>query len=154
MLDHKIELLKQTPLFSGLNNSQLGIIADAGEKRFFEAGENLIAQGGKGDAAYLIMSGKACCTRYDHGQPFVQDLWPGTLVGELGMLVETVHSVTVTASERLRALAIHRESFRLIMEVHPQIATHISNKLLDRLRGLAVELREVDQKLAEAEKAA
>jgi CRP/FNR family transcriptional regulator, cyclic AMP receptor protein len=154
MLDHKIELLKQVPFFDGLGESQLGIIAEAGEKCFFEAGENLIAQDEKGDRAFLIMSGKASCVRYEHGQPFAQDLWPGTLVGELGMLVETVRCVTVTASERLRALAIRREVFRTVMEAHPQIAIHISNKLLKRLHALATELREVDKKLANGEMAA
>jgi CRP-like cAMP-binding protein len=154
MLDDKIELLRQVPLFQGLGSSELGVIAAAGEKRFFETGENLIALGEKGETAFLIMSGKAGCTRYEKGQPFVHDLWPGTLVGELGMLIETEHCMTVTASERVRALAIRRESFRAIMETHPQIATHISDKLVQRLQGLAVELREVDKRLEEAEQAA
>jgi CRP/FNR family transcriptional regulator, cyclic AMP receptor protein len=89
-----------------------------------------------------------------HGEAFVQDLWPGTLVGELGMLIETVHAVTVTASERLRALAIGRDAFRLVMEENPAVARHISDRLVMRLHGLAAQLREVDNRLAEIEKAA
>jgi CRP/FNR family transcriptional regulator, cyclic AMP receptor protein len=154
MLDHKIELLRQVSLFAGLNDAQLEAIADIGEKRFFESGENIITQGGKGEIAFLIMTGKAGCLKQEKGQTFVEDLWPGTLVGELGMLIETVHGVTVTASERLRALAINREAFRAIMEAHPIIAKHISEKLLVRLHGLAAQLREVDGKLAEIERAA
>ena len=83
-----------------------------------------------------------------------EDLWPGTLVGELGMLVETVHSVTVTAKERLRALAFQRDAFRGVMEAHPEFAQHISEMLLLRLHGLAAEIRVVDSRLAELEKAA
>jgi CRP/FNR family transcriptional regulator, cyclic AMP receptor protein len=154
MLDHKIELLQQVPLFAGLSVSLLEAIADTGEKRYFEANEDLITQGEKGDAAFLILSGKASCLRNFNGEAFADDLWPGTLVGELGMLVETVHAVTVTASERLRALAIGRDAFRAAMEAHPAIAEHISDKLVIRLHGLAVQLREVDNKLAEIEKAA
>jgi CRP/FNR family transcriptional regulator, cyclic AMP receptor protein len=145
MLDHKIELLQLVPLFDGLTVDDLEAI---------EAGENLIAQGERGETAYLILTGKAGCTKRERGQVLVQDLWPGTLVGELGMLVETVHSVTVTANERLRALAFPREVFRAIMEQHPGIAKHIADKLLIRLHGLAAQLREVDNKLAEIEKAA
>ncbi len=154
MLDQKIELLRQVPLFACLTEAQLGVIADAGEKRFFEAGENIIALDEKGSAAFLIMSGKAGCMKHERGQAFVEDLWPGTLVGELGMLVETVHGVTVAANERLRALAFSKEAFRAIMEAQPAIATHIAGKLLTRLHGLAAQLREVDSKLAEIEKAA
>jgi CRP/FNR family transcriptional regulator, cyclic AMP receptor protein len=154
MLDHKIELLKQVPLFAGLTENQLELIAGAGQKRFFEAREAIITQAEKGETAFLIMTGKAGCAKTEKGQPFIEDLWPGTLVGELGMLVETIHCVTVTASERLRALAIPREGFRAIMEAHPDIATHISDKLLIRLVGLAAQLREVDSRLAEIEKAA
>jgi CRP-like cAMP-binding protein len=154
MLDQKIELLQQVPLLAGLNDAQLAAIAGAGQKRFFEAGENLIAQGDAGDTAFLILTGKAGCARAEHGHEFIEDLWPGTLVGELGMLVESVHGVTVTANERLRALAFHRDAFRAVMEEHPQIAQHISEKLLSRLQDLAVKLRQVDGKLSEIEKAA
>ena len=154
MLDQKIELLQQVPLFLGLPENLLGAIADTGQKTFFEAGDKLVAEGESGTVAYLIMTGKAGCPRIEAGETLVEDLWPGTLVGELGMLVETVHNVTVTAQERLRALAFHRDAFRAVMEAHPELAQHISEKLLVRLHGLAAELRRIDGKLEELEKAA
>jgi CRP-like cAMP-binding protein len=154
MLDQKIELLQQVPLFSGLSQDLLTAIAGSGQKRFFEAGENLIAEGEAGNAAYLIMTGKAGCPKIEGGEVLTEDLWPGTLVGELGMLVETVHNVTVTAKERLRALAFQRDAFRSVMEAHPELAQHISEMLLLRLHGLAAEIRVVDSRLAELEKAA
>jgi CRP-like cAMP-binding protein len=154
MLDQKIELLQQVPLLAGLPANLLDAIAGAGEKRYFEANQNIITEGEKGETAFLILSGKASCLRSANGEPFVEDLWPGTLVGELGMLIETVHAVTVTASERLRALSISREAFRAVMEEHPAVAQHISDRLVIRLNGLAAQLREVDKRLAEIEKAA
>lgn len=154
MLGQKIELLQQSPLFAGLTVEQLEAVARAGQKKYFEDGENLIAEGEPGDTAYLILTGKAGYNRRDKEQELTEDLWPGTLVGELGMLVETVHTVTVKASERLRALAITRETFRSVLEEHPEIASHISEKLLVRLHKLAAELREVDNRLAEVEKVA
>ncbi|WKW50240.1 cyclic nucleotide-binding domain-containing protein [Rhodomicrobium lacus] len=153
MLDHKIELLQQVPLFSGLSEELLEAIAAVGQKTFFEAGAELITEGQTGSTAYLIMTGKAGCPRFEGGELYVEDLWPGTLVGELGMLVETVHSVTVTAQERLRALAFSRDAFRATMEQHPELAQHISEKLLVRLHGLAADIRRVDSRLAEVEKA-
>ena len=154
MLDQKIELLQQVPLLAGLGHAELQAIVNAGEKRFFEAGENLITQGEKGSVAFLILTGKARYAKLENEEALTEDLWPGTLVGELGMLVETVHTLTVTANERLRAHAISREAFRSVMEEHPIVARHISDNLLARLHGLASKLREVEGKLAGIEEAA
>jgi CRP-like cAMP-binding protein len=154
MLDQKIELLQQVPLFAGLSEELLNAAASAGQKAFFEAGQNIITEGETGNTAFLIITGKAGCSRIEGSDVVEEDLWPGTLVGELGMLVETVHAVTVTAKERLRALAFHREAFRAAMEEHPSLAQHISEKLLVRLHGLAADIRKVDSRLAELEKAA
>jgi CRP/FNR family cyclic AMP-dependent transcriptional regulator len=154
MLDSKIELLRLVPLFAGLTADELEAIANAGEKRFFVEGENLITQGEKGDTAFLILTGKASCTRSDKEGVLSDHLWPGTLAGELAMLVETVHCVTVTASERLRALALPRKAVRAVMEAKPRVAKQVAERLLVRLHSLAAELREVDKKLAQIEKAA
>jgi CRP/FNR family transcriptional regulator, cyclic AMP receptor protein len=154
MLDQKIELLQRVSLFSGLPDELLSAVADAGQKSFFEAGENLIAEGQAGTTAYLIMTGKAGSPRREGDEIISEDLWPGTLVGELGMLVETVHNVTVTAKERLRALAFHRDNIVKVMEAHPELAQHIAEKLLIRLHGLAAEIRKVDDRLADIGRAA
>jgi CRP-like cAMP-binding protein len=154
MLESKIELLQNVPLFMGLPEVQLNAIAAAAQKTFFEAGENLITEGETGDTAYLILTGKAGCPKFEKGEALEEDLWPGTLVGEIAMLVETIHGITVTAKERLRALAIQRDAFRSVMEQYPELAQHISEKLLVRLHGLAADLRKVDNYLAELEKAA
>ncbi len=113
MLDSKIELLQNVPLFIGLSEEQLSAIADASQKTFFEAGDNLITEGETGDTAYLILTGKAGCPKFENGELLEQDLWPGTLIGEIAMLVETIHNVSVTAKERLRALAITARCFAL-----------------------------------------
>ena len=47
MLELKIELLQLVPLFTGLSPEELDAIAIAGEKRFFETGENLIRRARK-----------------------------------------------------------------------------------------------------------
>ena len=74
----------------------------------------------------MILTGKANCSRKEKGHVLSDDLWPGTLAGELAMLVETVHGVTVTASERVSALALPRPAFRGVMEAKPRIAKNIA----------------------------
>jgi CRP-like cAMP-binding protein len=154
MMDGNIELLERAPLFSGLSKSQLWAIAENSRKVFFEAGEAIIEAGAPGDTAYLILTGKAGCQKLENHQLVDEDLWPGTLIGELAILVETVHAFTVTAKERLRALAITRDAFRKVMEADPAVAEHISDKLVMRLQALTTDLRKLDERLAEIEQAA
>ena len=152
MLDGKIELLQQVPLFAGLSEELLGAVADSGRKTFFQAGDKLIAEGEGGSAAYLIMTGKAGCPQLKGAKPSLRILRPGTLVGSSGCL-STVDNVTVTAQERLRALAFHRDAVRTLMETHPELAQQIS-KTSRPPPWARRQIRKVDAKLAELEKAA
>lgn len=154
MLEKNVELLAQLPIFQGLTHHQLGMIADCGSKAFFQAGDAIVREGEQGEVAYMILTGKASCFIRNRNETFEEDLWPGTLIGELAMLVETIYPITVVAKERVRALAIHREAFREVMERDPAIAQHMSDMLLARLSGLVEQLRTVDEKLAAIEEAA
>ncbi len=152
MLDPKIGLLANLPTFQGLSKKQLGLIVDIATKSYFEADDTLIVKDEPGDAAYLIMTGAAKCIDFP-GKPYASEhIAPGAMIGEMAMLVETIHTVTVQATERLRAMTIRREALRRAMETDPVIAQRISDNLLLRLQSFARELRRFDQWVSEAEK--
>jgi CRP/FNR family transcriptional regulator, cyclic AMP receptor protein len=152
MLDAKIELLEKLPIFKGLSSSQLGSIVNVATKSFFEAGDNLITKDDAGHTAFLIMTGAARCIHFPGTPAAGERIGPGTLVGELAMLVDTVHTLTVQAQVRVRAIAIHREALRRAMQHAPAIAQQISDNLLIRLRNFAQDLREFDELLANVER--
>jgi CRP-like cAMP-binding protein len=148
MLDPKIGLLEDLPIFRGLSGKQLGSIVEVTTKSFFEAGENLITKDHPGDTAFLIMTGEARCLDFP-GAPAGGDcIGPGSLVGELAMLVETVHSLTVQARVRTRALALHRDALKYAMDSDPVIAQQISDNLLAKLQSFARNLRRFNDHLA------
>ncbi|MGO8952892.1 MAG: cyclic nucleotide-binding domain-containing protein [Rhodomicrobium sp.] len=151
MLDPKIGLLESLPIFRGLSGKQLGSIVDVTTKAFFEAGENLITRDYPGDTAFLIMTGAAKCLHFPGTPPASDQIGPGSLVGELAMLVDTVHALTVQARVRVRALALHREALKSAMECDPAIAQQISDNLLVRLQTFARDLRKLDDFLAQVE---
>jgi CRP/FNR family transcriptional regulator, cyclic AMP receptor protein len=151
MLGSKIELLENLPIFGGLARAQLGSIVDAASKAFFEAGDNLITKDQPGDTAYLIMTGSARCVHFPGTPAAGDEIEPGSLVGELAMLADTVHAMTVQAKVRVRALALRREALRRIMVRDPVIAQQISDNLLARLQTFASELRRLDNLLANIE---
>jgi CRP/FNR family transcriptional regulator, cyclic AMP receptor protein len=152
MLDQKIELIESLPIFTGLSRKQLGLIVSVSTKAYFQSGENLITKDAPGHTGYLIMTGSARCFHFAGGPEFGGPIGPGALVGELGMLVETVHCLTVQAKERVRAIAVHREALRRAMERDPAIAQQISENLLARLRDFARDLRKFDNLLANSER--
>ena len=155
MLDQKIELLQQVPLFSGLSEDLLERSRLRAKRRFFEAGETLIAKASAGSTAYLIMTGKAGCPKIGgEAKSSIEDLWPGTLVGELACWSKRFIALLLLRRNGFARSPFNRDAFRGVMEEHPALAQHIAEKLLVRLHGLAAEIRKVDSKLDELEKAA
>jgi CRP-like cAMP-binding protein len=147
-LEANVELLAHGSIFHGLSSEQLTVISKATKKTFFEEGAKIVEAEHRGDTAYLILSGKAV-SRPPKGVSFgPEELAPGTLVGEMAMLVETVYSVTIVAEERVRALAINRKALFEVMEEDPSIAQHFSEKLLGKLTELAQDLHAVDAQFA------
>jgi CRP-like cAMP-binding protein len=141
-LDSLLAPLSRVPLFNGLTMPQLHAIAQICERIVVDRGRALIAEGHQGDAAYLIVKGRV--ERLDGpGRP-TETLAPGTLVGEMAMLIETEHAATVVTAEVVRALRISRPALRWVMERDPSIAAHFVGKVTERLQHMAADLREID----------
>ncbi len=144
-----IELLQAIPIFNGLSTSQLAMILGAARKVFFAEGQPIIEQGQSGETAYIILSGGAVGRMADSS--YEDALLPGAMIGELAMLVEMTYAMTVTATERVRALAISRSDLYAVMDRDPSLAQHFADKLMQRLLDLADELRAVDEQFAAIE---
>jgi CRP/FNR family cyclic AMP-dependent transcriptional regulator len=150
-LDTTVEMLEQIPIFSGLSHLQLTAILSIGKKAFFTEGQSILEAGKSGGSAFIILSGKAESKTGEPGMELTETLLPGSLLGELAMLVEMEHTVTVAAAERVRALEISREALFTVLEADPSMAQHFSDKLMQRLLDLASELMAVDAQVAAIE---
>jgi CRP/FNR family transcriptional regulator, cyclic AMP receptor protein len=150
-LETNAELLGRVSIFEGLTDEQLSLIASKGKKTFFPEGGAIVKAGDRGDTAYLILTGLASTDPGEGWGLEVEMLEPGTLVGEMAMLVEATHTLTVKAKVRVRALAIPRADLYELMESDPSIAHHFSQKLLERLTLLAGDLRQMDARFAAVE---
>jgi CRP/FNR family cyclic AMP-dependent transcriptional regulator len=154
MLGYTIEFLEALPIFRGLSRRHLGYVLDVAPKAYFESGDNLIVKNDRGDTAYLILTGAARCLNFPGTPAASKKIVPGCLVGELAMLVETVHSLTVQANARIRALAFRRDAMKWVMQQDPVIAAQISDNLLVRLQSFSSDLRRLDNYLAHIEESA
>lgn len=154
MLESKIGLFENLPIFRGLTRKQLGSIVDVATKAFFNEGDYLLTRNQPGHSAFLIITGSARCLHFPGTPSTGEPVGPGSLLGEMAMLVDTVHALSVQATERVRAVAIHREALKRAMLQEPAIAQTISDNLLERLHGFAGELRRLDALFAEVETSA
>lgn len=146
------EPLRRVALFQGLRPLQVSEIARRADRVVFKPDDTIIKEGEAGDGAYLIVTGTAVRTTAPGTDASAEPLGPGTLVGEMAMLVETDYSSTVICREPVRALKITRAGLLEQMSSDLALADHIVEKLSGRLKELANELRKVDETLAAAGK--
>jgi CRP-like cAMP-binding protein len=141
------QLLLQ-PIFRKLTLRQLNEIASNGEPVTFTPGAVIIEQDAAGDAAVLLFSGEAVRVSGPELKERSEAVPPGSLLGELAMLVETNYGSTVVARTSVSALRLTRDKLHTQMRNDPDVADRLVQNLVGRLQRLAVNLREIDEVLA------
>ena len=144
-LDTDISILQKLPLFSGMDRENISMIAFSSERLLFHPGEQLATDGQLGHAAYVILSGSAQIIEGEGDKRRIHMISPGTIVGELAMLVEYTFTQTVTAMEEVEVLELPRELVHLMMRQFPGIGEHFSMRIHSRLSVMAENLRRFDQ---------
>ena len=147
-IDALVAPLLRIALFQGLRPLQISEIARRAERIVFKPGQTIVRGDTAADAAYVIVSGDAVRTSGPDAGPEPEPVVPGSLVGEMAMLVETEYSSTVVARTPVRAMRITRAAMLEQMAADPGLADHLVVKIAARLQSLAAELRNIDHCLA------
>ena len=145
-VDTTIALLQRIPIFARLGASQIAEIAQRAEKVKFRSRECITEAGASGDAAYLLVSGTV-----ERLSAPDQPLPPGSLIGELAMLVEHNYGATIVAKGRVHCLKITRSVLHDLMLADPSLAELLSQHISERLRRAANGLMRIDHLLAKSE---
>jgi CRP-like cAMP-binding protein len=136
----------RVPLFSGLRDDQISNIARVAERVVYQTGDIIQEQGEIGDAAILIVSGKAVVV--DEAASPAEGVAPGSLVSELAMLVDARNASTIVARSPVRAFRIPRRDLRAVLEADPRMAEHFAHQISQRLTRMAAEMRRIDAMVA------
>ncbi len=103
--------MKRIPLFSDASDEELRQVAAFAQSKEVPEGEVVLEEGGFSRELLAIEDGTAEVTR--EGE-HIADLGPGDVFGEQGMLDDEMRSATVTATSRLKLIALgHFEVKRL-----------------------------------------
>ncbi|HEY5378195.1 MAG TPA: Crp/Fnr family transcriptional regulator [Pseudolabrys sp.] len=146
-LEDDIGFFAQVPLFSVLDRQALRILAIGAETRQLQSGAVLFYAGELADGGYLVQEGSL---RLEPGIPSEGDeiiARPGTLVGELALITDTVCQVTAIAREPVTVIRISRSLFRKMLEGYPAAAVTLRDMLAKRLDGWQRELNGVQRKM-------
>jgi len=132
-----VALLDELALFESLADEEIEDLARRTETVVWEAGQVVFEEGDRGDACYVIHSGRIkVLRRLVDGQPIaLAQLGHGAIVGELALFASDRRSATVIAEERTSAVAISREDLMGILhgnaEAAISMAVHVA-RLLQR----------------------
>ena len=142
-LERDIDFLRNLPLLSELSPDQLRLLAFGADFRITREGETLFELGDQAESGYLVKTGSiGLFSDPDQSEPD-EIAGPGTLIGELALIIDTTRPVRAVALERTELLQIRRALFRRMLEEFPAIAKRLQHALAERVGGFARQLTPV-----------
>jgi CRP-like cAMP-binding protein len=142
-IDKVVAPLLRVPLLAGLKPLQLTELARQAERVKFRSGDVITRAGALGDGAYLIVSGEAERRPEPGSFDLAEPVEPGSLIGELAMLVEHVYGATVVACGRVHCLKLTRAALHEQIREDAALARHFAGVIDARLAFVAEELRRI-----------
>jgi len=125
-------VLRTTTIFMETPDAALQEVADLLRPQSLGAGEQLFARGDPGDCMYIVVKGRV---RVHDGERVLNDLWAGSVVGEMAILDDAGRVASVTAVEPTQLLRLDEAPFQALMDVQPEIGFAIIKVLCQYLRA-------------------
>lgn len=141
LLNDEVKMLQQVPLFAGVSSAKLKLLAFTSDRVTYRADEALFQQGDTGDAAFVILTGRAdILVDSPKGKIKVAEVGENSIVGEIAILCDVARTATVTARTQIEALRISKENFFKLMLDFPEMSLQVVRVLADRLHQTTAEL--------------
>jgi CRP/FNR family transcriptional regulator, cyclic AMP receptor protein len=121
--------LKRIPLFSDASEEELRRVAVFAQAKEVPQGEVVVEEGGYSRELLAIEDGTAEVTR--DGE-HIADLGPGDVFGEAGMLDDEMRSATVTATSRLKLIALGHFEVQRLKKDAPEVYSRIEQLVEER----------------------
>lgn len=142
-LEQEVATLKRIPLFANIDTARLKLMAFASQRMVFKDGQALCQQGEPGDAAYIIIEGRADVTiaTAEGTSLKVAQVGSNDIVGEIAILIDVPRTATVRATGEVVTLKITKELFFRMVSDFPEIAIEVMRVLAHRLEKTNEQLR-------------
>ncbi|MSM39820.1 MAG: cyclic nucleotide-binding domain-containing protein [Geobacter sp.] len=139
------DILKKSLLFSGLNDGNLGEVAEIATRRSIAKGETLFSEGEPANGFYLLASGgmKLCKISPDGREKVLHFVHPGETFAEAAFFGDGRYPAEARAIDKGEALFFPREAFMGLLERNPQFSLNLIVSLSLLLRRFARQIEEL-----------
>jgi CRP-like cAMP-binding protein len=138
-------LLKDLPLFAGLDPDSISDLAARCRRRTFRAGEALFHEGDPGFTLYVVISGAVNIQRDIESTGATVHLatrGPGEPFGEMALIDGKPRMADAVTAVPTEVLMLDRDAFVAAVEKSPRIAFGVMSYLADRLREAGGQIEE------------
>jgi len=142
-LEEDIAFFERVPTLAALGKQALRILAIGAETRHLQSGAVLFYAGELADGAYVVQEGLLLLEPGTLAEGNEITVGPGTLIGELALLTNTVCQATAIAKEPTVVVRIPRNLFRKMLEGYPAAAERLRDNMTERLQAWSEELASV-----------
>jgi CRP-like cAMP-binding protein len=135
MLASDVTSLQRIPMFKDVDTAKLKLIVLASQRASYRIGDRLLTEGERADTVFIILEGKANVMRND-GTGAVQkiaEVESGSVVGEMGVVLDKPYSGTIIAQTPVTALRIDKRTFLDLLTQVPQFSLALIRELANRL---------------------
>jgi CRP/FNR family cyclic AMP-dependent transcriptional regulator len=129
-------VLRNVPLFSGLDESELQRLSQVAVRRRAGRNEQVVRAGEDAESLIVLLTGRAKVTNFDEEGREIILAWlgPGEFFGEMGLIDGSPRSASVVAVEPCELLTIGKTEFQRCMQNNFQVAQKLMQILVRRLR--------------------
>jgi len=146
-IEDDIAFFEKVPTLAGLGKQALRVLAIGAETRQLPSGAVLFYAGELADGGYIVQEGSLTLEPATAAGGKEYNVGPGTLVGELALLIDTVNPVTAIAREPTVLIRISRSLFRKMLEGYPGAAQRMRDIMAERVDSWTRDLTAVKSAL-------
>ena len=130
------DVLRQAPLFSGLDDEAASALRASMSETRIRRGEVLFREGDSGDRLFVVTLGKVKLgrTSSDGRENLLAILGPGQMFGELSLFDPGPRSATATAVTPCTLMSLGHDELLRWLEDQPSVARALLHQLAARLR--------------------
>lgn len=146
---HVLTRLRDVEMLAPLSDEELRTLSSRTKLHAYNTGETIIREGEEGDSFFVLDRGEVTvCVSKDGHQEEVARLHPPAPFGEMSLLTGERRSATVRAASPVQLLVVDREAFKSIIIANPDLATAMSDILVQRQVELLASREALDKSLA------
>jgi CRP-like cAMP-binding protein len=130
-LEDDIKVLEKVPLLGDLGRDALRLLAFSAQTQELKAGDVLFERGNAAEGGAVLTAGRLVLLMADGSADKLVN--PGTLLGELALIIDTTRPITAIAREPSRVLHIPRPLFHRMLGEYPALAVKLRNHFAENL---------------------